>query len=450
MRAKLTLLPLLLVLGCTDTATDDGGQVADPNLIGPGGGTVTLEGGPTVEVPEGAVQEEVRIVIRKATLPPGTGLVAVSDVWSFGPSGLRFDRPVEVKIPFSDPDEATLSFYWSRSTGSGFDPIRDARIASGVATGSVDHFSLGFVGRPEEEVEMKDAGVADADVDQDAGEQQPDAGDPDAGQMSGEDGGMMCMDTTVYADTDADGFGVESDTQVVCLDPGEEEPGYARESGDCHPVDTWANPAATEICGDNYDDDCDNLDADCPTTQSASLDLPNWDCSGTPPDNVFAYGIFASGDGYYEDGGCFVIFEGLQDEFYVQHNLVRVSQDSSCTTIAGCVCPSLNGWPSYDRRLYAFTWNGDTDPACELTIQDNGNTEQTVSTGCRKYLYQMHWPGQEITEPYVAGSTTTLDRRLTLFPKLEVACAHDAPHQNLPFQQLLVTDWVRNQGFVKK
>lgn len=449
MRAKSTLLPLLLLLGCAEKAADDTGGPPDPNLIGAKGGTVTVAGGPTLEIPEGALQQEVRIVIRKATLPPGTALVAVSDVWSFGPSGLMFEKPVRVTIPFTDPDEATLSFYWSRENDTGFDPFPGASISGGVATASVDHFSLGFVGRPGQE-EMEDAGVTEAD----AGEQEePDAGTPDAdaGQMSGGDAGsMMCVDTTVYADTDADGFGVDNDTQTVCLDPNEEEPGYARESGDCQPVDTWANPDATEICGDNYDDDCDNVDADCPTTQAASLDLPSWDCTGTPPENVYAYGVFASGGGYYQDNGCFVIFEGLRDEFYVQHNLSRVSQDASCTTVAGCVCPSLNGWPSYDRRLYAFTWNGDTDQACELAIQDNGNIDQTVSTGCRKYLYQMHWPGQEISEPYVAGTTAELDRRLALFPKLEVACAHDAPHQNLPFQQLLVTDWVKNAGFVKK
>lgn len=76
---------------------------------------------------------------------------------------------------------------------------------------------------------------------------------------------------------------------------------------------------------------------------------------------------------------------------------------------------------------------------------------QTVSTDCRKFLYQMHWPA--VPPPaysFVAGSLETIERRLELFPTLEIICAADLPHTYLPFASLLSTPIEKNSGFVKK
>lgn len=268
----------------------------------------------------------------------------------------------------------------------------------------------------------------------------PDAGAGDAG---------MCVDLTVFADRDMDGYGESTMTTDACLVPGQELPGYSRRAGDCNPEDPWSNPGATEICNDHFDDNCDNNSSEtCPTTQTAGVNVPNWDCSGTPPNNVYAWAVFTDGQGYYQNGGCFVFFEGLRDEFYVKHNLARVSQAASCEQINGCVCPSLNNWPSYDRRLYAFTLAGNDPAACEeIVIQDNGNMAQAVSNGCRKYLYQLHY--YDIPYSYLAGSLAEIQRRIQLFPTLEVSCVRDAPHANLPYQNLLSTSIQLNPGFVK-
>lgn len=297
-------------------------------------------------------------------------------------------------------------------------------------------------GSPQDSGVSGDAGVADRGV----------VVGNDAGAISdagaGGDAGM-CVDLTVFADTDQDGYGESSMTADACLFPGEELPGYARRPGDCLPQDPWSNPAATEICNDHYDENCDGNSAEsCPTTQTAGVNVPNWDCTGTPPNNVYAWAVFGDGQGYYQNGGCFIFFEGLRDEFYVKHTLARVSQAASCTQINGCVCPSLNNWPSYDRRLYAFTMAG-TDPAgCEeIVIQDNGDMSQAVSNGCRKYLYQLHY--YDIPYSFVAGSLAVLERRLQLFPTLEVSCVRDAPHANLPYQNLLTAPIQLNPGFVK-
>jgi photosystem II stability/assembly factor-like uncharacterized protein len=62
---------------------------------------------------------------------------------------------------------------------------------------------------------------------------------------------------TWYLDADNDGFGDINDPGTgFCTDPGM---GYAHSNTDCDDASAAINPAATEICNSNVDDDCDNL-----------------------------------------------------------------------------------------------------------------------------------------------------------------------------------------------
>ncbi|MFN3203029.1 MAG: hypothetical protein ACE366_31840 [Bradymonadia bacterium] len=271
-----------------------------------------------------------------------------------------------------------------------------------------------------------------------AGGEAPGGAGGDTGGAGGEP--AMCMDITVYADSDGDGFGVEDDTTDACLLPDEELEGYAREASDCAVDDAWRYPGAIEICGDRVDDDCDGNDAECPTTNPAGLDMPSWDCvNGEPPANVYAWAHFPEGNEYFQANACFVFFEGLPGEFYVERvNFNRTNNDPSCEEINGCTCPSLNGWAAFDRRMYAFTRQDVADESCdEVWIMDHAGEEQAVSSSCRKYLYQMHFYDIDIS--YIAGSMDDLNARLDSFPIVEVACAEDRPHRNLPFQSLMRT-----------
>ncbi len=255
----------------------------------------------------------------------------------------------------------------------------------------------------------------------------------------------MCVDTDVYPDRDADGFGVDAGAESRCLEVDDTPAGFARRSGDCRPRDTWANPDAAEICGDWVDDDCDGRDAPCPESQPA-VGVPDWRCEDdAPPPSVYAYARFDDGGGYFRDRGCFVFFEGLPGEFYVKRALDRASDAPRCLQANGCTCPSLNGWPSYDRRLYAFTLAGDVADCAPIEIIDHGGETQPVSNDCRKYLYQLHF--YDIPYSFVAAGRETLDRRLDLFPTVEVACAADTPHANLPYQSLLTAPIVRNPAY---
>ena len=247
----------------------------------------------------------------------------------------------------------------------------------------------------------------------------------------------MCVDVTVYADEDGDGYGAEDAPQLVCLDPGEDPPaGTAAMLGDCGVDDPLRYPMSPGVCGDNVDDDCDSLDEACPASAPA-VQVPDWRCEDdAPPANVAAWARFDDGQGYFNDGGCFVFFEGTPGTYFVARHVDRANPDPSCEDRNGCTCPSLNGWPSYDRRMYAFTRQAVADEACpELSIRDHGGEDQPVSNACRKYLYQMHF--YDIPFSYVAPSYAALQRRLSLYPTVEIACVQDSPHANLPFQSLV-------------
>lgn len=245
---------------------------------------------------------------------------------------------------------------------------------------------------------------------------------------SPEDAGGMCMDVTVYPDTDADGFGVEEDSEEMCLLAGEEAEGFARTAGDCEPTDPWVNEGRLGVCEDYVDDNCDGMDEACPTTNPADVEVPSWDCTGTAPANVYAHATFSTATGGIESG-CFVFFEGLTDEFYVTQVGLGRTDPVCAESISGCTCP---GSPSYDRRIYAFTRQDIADAECpEIVLQDQPgsdgggsgdgsvNLEQPVSNECRKYLYQMHFYDMEYS--YV-GNLANLEDRVKLFPIVEITC----------------------------
>lgn len=70
-----------------------------------------------------------------------------------------------------------------------------------------------------------------------------------------------CVDPTIwYRDVDADGFGNTNVTTMALSQP----PGYVARGGDCNDSDPEVNPAASELCYNGIDDNCDELiDASC-------------------------------------------------------------------------------------------------------------------------------------------------------------------------------------------
>ncbi len=241
---------------------------------------------------------------------------------------------------------------------------------------------------------------------------------------------------------------------------------------------TGGTPAPTcdgvGVCDDNFSDTCDADPDSCPTTQASGIDEPSWDCAGTPPANVYAYATFPDGTSVkgvnLAKGACVVFFEGAKDLFYAKwFRFAPANVTDACSKYEGCICPKgtfLN--QSFDRRLYAFTWDGDA--ACdEILIIDHkdGDPETTlnqpVSNDCRKYLYALHSEGDngtwapndgqgayELPFSYVAGSLGDLKLRLETFPKVEVACVAVQTGGSLPWAQLMVSDVQLNKSYVAK
>ncbi|MCA0350285.1 MAG: lamin tail domain-containing protein, partial [Bacteroidetes bacterium] len=69
---------------------------------------------------------------------------------------------------------------------------------------------------------------------------------------------QVTANATFYADSDGDGYGVDSDTIIACVAP----VGYAALSGDCNDNNPAVNPGATEICWNGIDDNCDTLQSE--------------------------------------------------------------------------------------------------------------------------------------------------------------------------------------------
>lgn len=93
-----------------------GGGSALPSssaVIGPNGGTLSLNGGPSVVIPPGAVAAPTMLTISAMTTSPPSG--ALTRVFAFGPDGLTFSVPITVT--FSIPAQTIgATVYW---TGAG-------------------------------------------------------------------------------------------------------------------------------------------------------------------------------------------------------------------------------------------------------------------------------------------------------------------------------------------
>jgi hypothetical protein len=138
-----------------------------------------------LDVPPGALESEVQIVIERIAVPAGYR-ASGGTAYRFLPEGLRFGAPVTVRFDLEDGEE-DAEVYWSDeapSTGVG---VLATRIEDGRAVASIEHFSIGFVGWPVDMDGGLDAGsVSDASgVDGSAGDGGFDGGSDDAGELTG-------------------------------------------------------------------------------------------------------------------------------------------------------------------------------------------------------------------------------------------------------------------------
>jgi hypothetical protein len=173
-RALTSIFGVALVFGCnaskpgaldnpdaaSELAADAGSSAADAGsglerakaTVGPAGGTISA-GGALLSIPPGALAADTEIAMSVSADPAPAGFAAYSPLYRFEPEGLAFTEPASISIPFSIPaggdpnnpgnDPRLATIFWSRRGASGFERTA-AKIAGGVATASVTHFSAGF------------------------------------------------------------------------------------------------------------------------------------------------------------------------------------------------------------------------------------------------------------------------------------------------------------------
>ena len=136
----------------TAVATD---EVSGEATIGLDGGTVALEGGPSIEVPPGAVatgSADVSLAISKSdqtpSLPPG--LKPVGDVWEIDPSGTTFVAPVRITLPIpagQDPGDIVGIVTLDHNNGKWVSVSSSVDTEAGTVSAFIDHLSpFGIVG----------------------------------------------------------------------------------------------------------------------------------------------------------------------------------------------------------------------------------------------------------------------------------------------------------------
>lgn len=154
-----TVAPDGTVTGLTEgpvtITADAGGVTGSANgfvdlalTVSAAGGTLTsADGNVTLEFPPGAVSGDTRITIRRAPEYAGDPRVAAGAAYSFGPSGIRFDKPVRVTIRYGQltgHQAEDASFLWlHRRVGSEWVPVPGLQADTVVrsVTGELDGFS---------------------------------------------------------------------------------------------------------------------------------------------------------------------------------------------------------------------------------------------------------------------------------------------------------------------
>jgi len=113
--------------------------------IGAAGGTIEVEGA-VVRFPAGALAADKVITISASSAGPPEGYVALSKVFTCGPSGTDFAEPVSMTMPFVDDGNGAVTMFWSSGADPAFKDVGGVIEGTRVVT-TVRHFSSGFVGR---------------------------------------------------------------------------------------------------------------------------------------------------------------------------------------------------------------------------------------------------------------------------------------------------------------
>jgi hypothetical protein len=141
--------------------------------VGPSGGSIDADG-VRLDIPAGALPNDVSISIVATTDAPPPDYDGLSPVFEFSPDGLTFAKPARVAIVYHD-DPSAASIVWS--SGSTFEELPSSA-SGGSMTADITHFSRGFVGKKHPGA-PHDSGPSDAAPDDVFSADAPTDGDAD-------------------------------------------------------------------------------------------------------------------------------------------------------------------------------------------------------------------------------------------------------------------------------
>ena len=192
--------------------------------------------------------------------------------------------------------------------------------------------------------------------------------------------------STWYTDTDGDGYGYASSTDVACSAPS----GYVADDSDCDDTSATTNPGATEYC-DGHDDDCDGT-----VDEDDAADASTWYAD-------------ADGDSYGDassiDVACFAPSGDVADD--------TDCDDTSATTNPGATeyCDGhdddCDGTVDEDDAADTSTWYADVD-------EDSYGAASSTDVAC------------SAPSGYVSDDTDCDDTSATTYPGATEYCdGHD-------------------------
>ncbi len=212
-----------------------------------------------------------------------------------------------------------------------------------------------------------------------------------------------------------------------------------------------AGPPAITFCGDRVDDDGDDRDENCPSTQPADA-APAYECDANPPDNVVAYAAFEENAQVSE--GCVFVYQGETGAYYAS---VKVLNGQDVFGPMGESQGKCRAYTSARRHVFMTTSPVGDCPIIEFQHPDQV-TNQLLSNDCRKMLrnQQFNDPGFDPDVQYLDGDLAAQRYRLAQFDTVEVACTglnrpSGEPYANdSVFVTQATTTWTTNPDFVER
>ena len=274
----------------------------------------------------------------------GFGDVSVTDIECYEPTGYVAN---DSDCDDSDGDTYPGADEYCDGHDDDCDGVTDENSAVDASTWYADTDSDGYGDVSSTDVECyQPSGYVSDDTDCDDGESTTNPGadeycdghDDDCDGSTDEDSAVDA--SAWYADTDSDGYGDASSTDVECYQPS----GYVSDDTDCDDGEASTNPGADEYC-DGHDDDCDGS-----TDENSAIDASTW-YADTDSDGY--------GDASSTDVECY------QPSGYVSDDTDCDDGESTTNPGADEYCDGhdddCDGSTDEDSAVDASTWYADTD-----------------------------------------------------------------------------------------